>query len=530
MQLRDSVPIIGGSFKAKSRQRFCCTSERFCLLRFDLKSSTLYTIEGCSRRILKFIAMLHPSFAICSNRVVTPEGVRPAAILVDGEKVEGIVSKNLVPSQYLVEDVGDLVAMAGLVDTHVHINEPGRADWEGFETATKAAAAGGITTLVDMPLNSSPVTTTVEAFQQKITSANGKLFVDCGFHAGLIPGNAGELPNLIDAGVLGVKAFLIDSGLEDFPRVTHRDLRRAMPVIARREIPLLVHAELARREPLVRLDSALRKARSSSTREYRTYLSSRPRKWEERAIALMIRLCGHYRCRVHIVHLSNADAVPAVARARSEGLPITVETCPHYLCFSAGEIADGDTRFKCAPPIREEENRGRLWAALQDGVIDFIVSDHSPCPPSMKHLEEGAFGKAWGGISSLQLGLSIVWSEARKRGFSVEHVAEWMCRKPAELVGLHERKGSIAVGMDADLVVWNPDEKFTVTEEMLYHRHKMTPYEGRELSGTVEMTFLRGNRIYRKGSPAGQPKGTVLLREPSTTQHHREGSEAVATE
>ena len=474
--------------------------------------------------------MLHPSFAICSTRVVTPDGIRPAAILIEGERIEGIVSKNLIPSRYLVEDVGNLVVMPGLVDTHVHINEPGRTDWEGFETATKAAAAGGITTLVDMPLNSSPVTTTVEALQQKITAANGKLFADCGFYAGLIPGNAGELPSLIDAGVLGVKAFLIDSGIEEFPNVSHRDLRQAMPIIARYDIPLLVHAELARKEPLARLDSALRKAMAPSTRDYHAYLASRPRKWEERAIALVIRLCSHYKCRVHIVHLSSADAVSALAKARSEGLPITVETCPHYLYFHAEEIPDGDTRFKCAPPIREEENRERLWAALQEGVIDFIVSDHSPCPPSMRHLDGGDFAEAWGGISSLQLGLSVVWSEARKRGFTVEHVAEWMCRKPAELVGLQRRKGTIAPGVDADLVVWNPDERFTATQEMLLHRHKVTPYEGRELFGTVEMTFLRGNRAFRRGSPAGQPKGIALLRESSSAQHHREGSEAVAAE
>ncbi len=472
--------------------------------------------------------MLHPSFAICSTRVVTLDGVRPAAILIEGEKIEAIVARSFIPSRYLVEDVGDLVVMPGLVDTHVHINEPGRSDWEGFETATRSAAAGGVTTLVDMPLNSSPVTTTVEAVQQKIGTATGKLFVDCGFYAGLVPGNANRLSSLVNAGVLGVKAFLIDSGINEFPSVTHRDLRAAMAVIARYDVPLLVHAELARGAPLAHLDSAFRKAISPTIQSYRTYLASHPRKWEERAIALMIRLCSHYKCRVHIVHLSSADAVPALAKARSEGIPITVETCPHYLYFSSEEIPEGDTRFKCAPPIREEENRERLWRALQDGVIDFIVSDHSPCPPSMKALDEGDFAKAWGGIASLQLGLPVVWSEARKREFTVEHVAEWMCRKPAELVGLHERKGTIAPGVDADIVVWNPEEKFTVTQEMLHHRHKTTPYEGREFFGTVEMTFLRGNRVYRRRSLEGQPRGIVLLRESASTRQLPERSQVIA--
>lgn len=472
--------------------------------------------------------MLHPSFAICSTRVVTSNGVGPAAVLINGERIEGIVSRNLIPSNYLTEDVGNLVVMPGLVDTHVHVNEPGRTEWEGFETATRSAAAGGVTTLVDMPLNSSPVTATVGALQQKIAGATGKLFVDCGFYAGLVPGNTNQLPSLLDAGVLGVKAFLIDSGIDEFPRVTHRDLRAAMPIVARGEVPLLVHAELARREPLTHLDSAFRRAISPSMRDYYAYLASHPRKWEERAIALMIRLCSHYNCRVHIVHLSSADAVPALAKARSEGIPISVETCPHYLYFVSEEIPDGDTRFKCAPPIREEENRERLWQALQEGVIDFIVSDHSPCPPSMKALDDGDFAKAWGGIASLQLGLSVVWSEARKRELTVEHIAEWMCRKPAELVGLHERKGTIAPGMDADIVVWSPEEKFTVTQGMLHHRHKTTPYERRELFGMVEMTFLRGNRVYRRGSLEGQPRGTVLLRESASTRQQPERSKVIA--
>jgi len=447
--------------------------------------------------------MSRESFAICSTRVVTPNGVIPAAVLILEGRIVDVVPRAQVPSQYPLDDVGNLVVMTGLVDTHVHINEPGRTEWEGFETATKSAAAGGITTLVDMPLNSSPVTTTPDAFKKKLDAAEGKLFVDCGFHAGLIPGNAGQLPALIAAGVLGVKAFLVHSGIDEFPSVSEPDLRAAMPLIAETGLPLLVHAEL--------VNSHL-KSESTSHKTYSSYLSSRPRYWEQDAIDLMIRLCREYNCRTHIVHLSSADAVPALRRARDEGLPITVETCPHYLYFTPEEIPDGDTRYKCAPPIRERENRERLWQALSDGIIDLIVSDHSPCPTEMKCMTLGDFQKAWGGIASLQLGLSIVWTESRRRGFTIENIAEWMCRRPAELVGLGGRKGMIAAGYDADLVVWNPETEFTVECDMLYHRHKVTPYDGRNLYGKIEATFLRGKNIYKHGSPMGQPAGTQLLR------------------
>ncbi len=447
--------------------------------------------------------MHHQPFALHSNRVVTPGGVRPAAVLISEGQIAGVVSKDQTPLSYRMEDVGNLVVMPGLVDSHVHINEPRTGtEWEGFETATKSAAAGGITTLVDMPLNSLPVTTTPDAFKKKLEASGGKRYVDCGFYGGLIPGNANQLPALIQAGVLGVKAFLVHSGIDEFPNATEVDLRAAMPILAERDIPLLVHAELASHN----LQSEIRNPKS-----YLSYLSSRPRQWEQKAIELMIRLCREYECRTHIVHLSSADAVPVLRHARAEGLLITVETCPHYLYFTAEEIADGDTRFKCAPPIREQENRERLWQALGEGVINFIVSDHSPCPPEMKLVHEGDFQKAWGGIASLQLGLPIVWTEARHRGFTIEHIVRWMSQRPAQLVGLEDRKGAIAPGYDADFVVWDPEEKFTVAPEKLHHRHPMTPYEGKSLYGKVERTYLRGNAIYEGGKFA-EPTGTLLLR------------------
>ncbi len=448
----------------------------------------------------------HQPFAITSSRVVTPEGVFAAAVLVENGKIVGVSRNAKPPEHYYIEDVGNLVVMPGLVDTHVHINEPGRTEWEGFETATKAAAAGGITTLVDMPLNSSPVTTTVDAFRKKLDAAEGKLFVDCGFHAGLIPGNAHEIQPLIDAGVLGVKAFLAHSGIDEFPNATETDLRMAMPIIAKSGLPLLVHAELAAPIP----GHEVRNPQS-----YHSYLSSRPRAWEQNAIALMTGLCAEFTCRTHIVHLSSADAVASLSHARQSGLPLTVETCPHYLFFSSEEIEDGDTRFKCAPPIREAGNRERLWEALRYGVIGFIVSDHSPCPPEMKLPDSGDFQNAWGGIASLQLGLSIIWTEAQGRGFSYANIIDWMSHRPAKLCGLEGRKGALAVGYDADIVVWNPEEEFVVSPSNMYHRHKVTPYEGKTLRGKVKKSFLRGTKVYEDGSFASPPTGQTILRKQS---------------
>jgi allantoinase len=437
-----------------------------------------------------------------SSRVVTPAGVREAAVRIKGGKIEGVGPPDQIDGAHAVVDVGDLLVMPGLVDTHVHINDPGRADWEGFETATRAAAAGGITTLVDMPLNSHPVTTTPEALAAKRAAARGRLHVDCGFFGGLVPGNTAQIDPLADAGVLGFKAFLCHSGIDDFPNVTEADLRAAMPALARRGLPLLIHAEL------VPAGAAPMDAKAPT--RYAAWLASRPESWEVEAIRLMISLCREFGCHVHIVHLAAADALPMIAAARADGLPLTVETCPHYLTFAAEEIPDGDTRFKCAPPIRSAENRERLWEGLRSGLIDTIGSDHSPAPPSLKQLDTGDLSRAWGGIASLQLALPAVWTEARGRGFAPEDLARWMAAGPASLVHLTGRKGTIAPGSDADLLVVDPEARFTVDPSLLHHRHPATPYAGRTLTGRVVATYLRGARIAHDGLPEGQPSGRDL--------------------
>jgi len=438
---------------------------------------------------------------IRSRNVVVGNRLEDIVIHVEGETIARLLSPTDVAAKEIL-DFGSLVLAPGLVDPHVHINEPGRTEWEGFETATKAAAAGGVTTLVDMPLNSSPVTTTVDAFRKKLDAATGKLRVDVGFHAGLVPDNAASLAALLASGVLGVKAFLIHSGIEEFPNVAEQELRKAMPAIAAHRLPLLVHAEL---------HGAHHESATGHPSSYPAYLSSRPRQWENDAIALMIRLCEEFDCRVHIVHVSSSEAVPMLRAAKAAGVPISAETCPHYLFLSSEEIPAGATQFKCAPPIRERENNEKLWHALAEGVIDFIASDHSPCPPEMKCSGTGDFTKAWGGISSLQFGLPLVWTAARSRGFQPAHVSAWMSSNPAKLVGLEKRKGKIAAGFDADFVLWNPDEAFVVEPSSIHHRHKLTPYLGRTLFGKVHATFVRGKKVFDRGN-FSLPSGNVLLR------------------
>jgi allantoinase len=444
--------------------------------------------------------------------VVTPEGPRAAAVLVRGEKIVAVVAPDQVPAGCPVEDVGARALVPGLVDTHVHVNEPGRTEWEGFDTATRAAAAGGVTTLVDMPLNSSPVTTTPEALRHKLAAAEGKLWVDCGLYGGVVPGNADQVEPLLAAGVLGLKAFLCPSGIDDFPNATESDLRAVLPALAAAGLPLLAHAELV--GPLA---AGVEARLAAEPRSYAAYLASRPREWEHEAIRLLIALCREYRCRTHVVHLASAEALPLIAAARAAGLPLTVETCPHYLCFAAEEVPDGDPRFKCAPPVRGREDRERLWGALRDGLIDTVGSDHSPAPPGLKHLADGDLGRAWGGIASLQLALPVVWTEARRRGAALADVVEWLGRRPAQLVGLGGRKGALAAGCDADLVVFDPDAEFTVVPEALYHRHKATPYAGRTLRGRVDKAFLRGRVIYDSGRFGAAPAGRAVLRPATTT-------------
>ena len=444
-----------------------------------------------------------PNLVIRGSRVVLPNSIVPASIHIVDDMIVAIGSYENVPDGCeLIEADEDSVVMAGLVDTHVHINEPGRTEWEGFRTATRAAAAGGVTTLVDMPLNSIPPTTTVAGLREKLAAARGQCSVDVGFWGGVVPGNTGELAALAAAGVVGFKCFLIHSGVDEFPNVTEDDLRAALPELTRLGALLIVHAEVP--GPMSRTDIP------ACPTEYATFLASRPRAAEDEAVALMIKLSREFGARVHIVHHSSADSLPMLREAKASGLKITAETCPHYLTFAAEEIADGATEFKCCPPIRERENREQLWSALGEGTIEMIVSDHSPCPPAMKLPESGDFLQAWGGISSLQLRLPVVWTESQRRGFSLEDLARWLCSAPAKLVGLETRKGSIVSGSDADVVIWNPAKQFKIEGTALHHRHKLTPYQGRVLNGVVEKTFLRGRKIYDSGEFIGEPRGLLF--------------------
>lgn len=448
-----------------------------------------------------------PDLVVRGKRVVMPEGERPAAIQVRGGAITAITGYDKIPAGVPVHDAGESVVMPGLVDTHVHINEPGRTEWEGFSTATRAAAAGGVTTLIEMPLNSIPAVTTAAALREKLAATAGKLWVDVGFWGGVVPGNVTELRPLWEAGVWGFKCFLVPSGVDEFASVAEEDLREALPELAGLGALLLAHAEVP--GPI---SEAAKKIEKVDPRRYATWLESRPKEAENEAISLLVKLCREFGARVHVVHVSSAGAVPQLREARAEGLPVSVETCPHYLVFAAEEIKDGATKFKCAPPIREQENREKLWKALEEGVIDFVVTDHSPCPPAMKRLEEGDFSRAWGGIASLELRLPAMWTEARTRGYAVPQMCFWLCEEPAKFAGLGERKGTIGVGRDADFVIWNPEAKFTVKAEELHQRHKITPYAGREMFGVVETTFLRGRKIYDRGEFSDAPVGHVLRR------------------
>lgn len=425
--------------------------------------------------------------AIKSNRVITEKGVEAATVIMEDGLITTI--ENTLPEgEFELTDLGDQVLMAGIVDPHVHINEPGRTEWEGFDTATKAALAGGITSLVEMPLNASPVTTTEKAFEEKLLATRGKLHTHCGFWGGLIPQSmqsVSDIEKLIQKGVFGFKAFLTHSGIDEFPNVTEADLRRAMPMIAASGLPLLVHCELS--SPLHQ--------HPASARSYKDYLASRPKEWENKAIDLMIKLCDEYKCKTHIVHVSSSEALLQISDAKHRGLPLTAETCPHYLFFNAEEISDGATAYKCAPPIREKENNDLLWQALKEGVLDFVATDHSPAPPKLKETASGDFMKAWGGIASLQFSLPVLWTAAQKHSCSLQQLAKWLCSNAALLPGLHQ-KGKITKGADADLVIWNPEESFTVKPEMILHRHKLTPYLGKTLQGVIKQTWLKGKKVF----------------------------------
>jgi allantoinase len=440
------------------------------------------------------------------ERVLVDGALRPAAVHVRDGRIAAVGNAADVGSGLPVHDVGGSVVMAGLVDTHVHVNDPGRAEWEGFETATRAAAAGGVTTLLDMPLNSIPATTTVDALEQKRAVARGRCHVDVGFIGGVVPGNAADLAPLSAEGVLAFKCFLIDSGVKEFAHVTETHLREAMPVLASLGRVLMAHAELP--GPVERAVAEL--DASADPRCHATWLRTRPPEAEEHAITLLIALARETGARVHVVHVAAAGAIPILRRARAEGLSLSAETCPHYLVFNAESIPDGATRFKCAPPIREREHREALWAALRSGDLDMIASDHSPCPPSLKLPAEGDCLRAWGGIASIQLSLAAVWSGAPAHGGTVADIARWMSEHPARLVGLDHRKGAIAAGRDADFVVWDPEEEFVVEANALQHRHKVTPYEGMRLRGVVRETWVRGERVYDRGHFVHEPRGQLL--------------------
>lgn len=445
---------------------------------------------------------------IRSERVVLPDGTRPAEVFVDHGRISSVAphpgTAGTSGTSGTLIDAGSMIVMPGLVDSHVHINEPGRTDWEGFATATKAAAAGGITTLVDMPLNSIPSTNRVAALEIKRQAARGQCHVDVGFWGGVVPGNETDIEPLARAGVLGFKCFLSPSGVDEFDNVGEADLERAMPIVAKTGLPLLAHAEwpASLRPP----------APGADPHRYDTWLQTRPPDAEHDAIGRLIDLSSRTRAHVHIVHLASADALPQLMAARARGVPITVETCPHYLTFFAEEIRDAATAWKCAPPIRERDHRERLWKALQDGHVDLVATDHSPAPPALKDLEEGNFLTAWGGIASLQVSLPVMWTAARLRGIAIERLVAWMSAAPARLAGLSARKGAIAIGRDADLVIIDPDRGMTVDASRLYHRHAVTPYDGARLKGLITLTMVRGEIVYEHGEIVGPPRGELLTR------------------
>jgi allantoinase len=388
----------------------------------------------------------------------------------------------------------DVVLLPGLVDTHVHVNEPGRTEWEGFATATRAAAAGGVTSLIDMPLNSIPPTTTVDALELKQEYARPQAYIDVGFWGGAVPDNLADIAKLHDAGVFGFKCFLIDSGVPEFPPLDADGFAAAMDETARLGALLIVHAEDA---------EVIEHSPPAQGAQYETFLRSRPHEAEDRAIDRIIDAARRTRGRAHVLHLSSADALSELRRARADGVDITVETCPHYLALDAGAIPAGATQYKCCPPIRDRANQDRLWAGLTGGDIDMIVSDHSPCTVELKQLDVGDFGVAWGGIASVQLGLPVIWTAARERGVSLADVVRWMATAPADRVGL-AHKGRIALGADADLCVFEPHAEFVADPAQLLHKNPISAYTGRRLFGVVRQTWLRGEPIDLDGPPTGR--------------------------
>jgi allantoinase len=439
---------------------------------------------------------------IQGHRVVFPTGERPAAIYIDDGIIVDVREYGDVAGATDVVDAGSSVVLPGLVDSHVHVNEPGRTDWEGFDTATRAAAAGGVTTIIDMPLNCIPATTDVGALNIKRNAARGQCHVDVGFWGGIVPGNHDQIEPLMAAGVRGFKCFMTPSGVDEFAHVSEADLGRTLPLLARSPVrrPLLVHAE----------DPSLLRSAQGNPRSYSTFLATRPADAEVAAIRTIAALAGEYHVAAHIVHVSSGDGAQAVAAAQASGVELTAETCPHYLTFAANEIPDGSTAFKCAPPIRSPHHRDDLWRALEQGTCTVVASDHSPAPRTLKQVDSGDFISAWGGIASLELSFRAVWTQAARRGFALTDVARWMSERPAHLGGLDHRKGALRPGFDADLVVFDPDAEITVNGADLQQRHKLTPYAGAVLRGAVRATYLRGVRIWDDGRLAHAGKGCLL--------------------
>ena len=460
------------------------------------------------------------AYAFRSTRVLTPDGLMPATLLVERERINAICGWDEVPAVARLHDFGDYVLLPGLVDTHVHINEPGRTEWEGFTTATRAAAAGGVTTLVDMPLNCTPEITNLPALEGKRNAATGKAWVDWAAWGGIVRGNVDALAALAGAGVPGFKCFLVHSGIDGFSWVEEAHLSTALTSLAGSRLPILAHAELA--SPIDSATAHLR-AINADWRRYSTYLASRPDLAEVEAIALLIRLAEEFESPIHIVHLSSAQAIPLLADARRRGVPITVETCPHYLWFDAEDIPDSAMEYKCAPPIRGAANREALWGALAAGLIDIVATDHSPCPPALKFRESGSWETAWGGISSLGLALPIMWTAMMRRGLgssaAMEHLVDWMSTAPARLAGFSGQKGGFHAGADADIVIFDPDTEWTIGDDQVHFRHKVSPYLGARVRGQVMETWLRGTQIFTRSAQLngddqfiGEPRGRELTR------------------
>ena len=451
---------------------------------------------------------------IHSQRMVTPHGIVAGGLVIeDGwiiEVIDDLTVERLQAFSGAITDFGECYLLPGVIDSHVHVNQPGCTDWEGIELVSRAAAAGGITTIVDMPLNSSPVTISRSALEAKQRSVQHRTWIDLGFHGGVVGAGRGgqpasspaEVEALIEAGVMGIKVFLCDSGLDEFPPVTPVELEWLMPLLAKFQVPLWVHAEIVpsdwRVPPVIQ--------------DYRPWSEVRSQDFEEEAIAQLIELCRRYACPTHIVHLSHTRPLNKIRRAKREGLPLTVETCPHYLCFAEEDIPPRDPRFRCCPPIRDRQNQHRLWDALELGEIDTLGSDHSPRLPEMKMIDHADFATAWGGIASLQLLLPVMWDAAQQRQLPISRLVECLSSRPAELLGLSSIKGSLEPGRLADIVVFDPDQRWTIHGRELLHRHKLTPYEGRSVQGQVVRTYLAGTTIFDAGTMVSPPLGRPLRR------------------